>query len=715
MYCSTFNSTTAEEVSPLCLLPHHLAELKLSGLSDATISAAGIYSEDNYESLASQLNWLNVPKRMAPALVFPFVDEHGNNGYSRIKPDNPRTHGGKTVKYESPRGVPNRIYLPPGVGHILQHPDQELLITEGEKKALKATQDGFPCIGLVGVFGWKDGKTERLLPQLGRIAWKGRQVRIVFDSDIAENPLVRDAAARLAKLLTNLGALVRVVRLPSGAPSLDGRPTKVGLDDFLVAYGPEALRNLLNSATEPDPVSATNTKVDARELDPGDEARAYLNKDHLDGVRTLQFWRGMWWKWNQGAYHEVKATEVRNAVLRNLDSNYRKLGTDATNNVLDHVRAQAELSSQLEVPNWIGLPTADWQPTEILATRKTLVHLPSLTTDRNGIIATTPRFFTTAALDFDFDPAAPCPERWRGFLLDLWPDDIESINCLQEWMGYLLTPDTRQQKILLLIGPKRSGKSTICRIIRELIGAGNEVGPTLTSLAGAFGLQPLVGKSVAIIHDARLGGRSDKAVIAERLLSISGEDALTIDRKYAEAVTYKLPTRLMVISNELPRLTDASGALASRFITLSIRPSFIGKEDQELFSKLKSDLPGILLWAIDGWRRLRERGRFIQPASGLELVNEMADLSSPIGAFVREKCVVAPAAQVQRHTLYESYRRWATENGRGHLEDEAGFGRELRAAVPSLGSAQPNIAGKRVRHYTGIMLRESGGVGTSGT
>ena len=59
--------------------------------------------------------------------------------------------------------------------------------------------------------------------------------------------------------------------------------------------------------------------------------------------------------------------------------------------------------------------------------------------------------------------------------------------------------------------------------------------------------------------------------VVERLLSISGEDTLTIDRKYRDPWTGQLPTRFLVISNELPRFGDASGAIATRFVMLTLR------------------------------------------------------------------------------------------------------------------------------------------------
>ena len=217
------------------------------------------------------------------------------------------------------------------------------------------------------------------------------------------------------------------------------------------------------------------------------------------------------------------------------------------------------------------------------------------------------RFFTPVALDYDFDIDAGPPEHWLRFLSQLWPDDPQSIATLQEWFGYCLTLDTRQQKILMMVGPKRSGKGTIARVLRRLIGERNVAGPTLSSLGGPFGLQPLLGKSVAIISDARLGGRTDGSIVTERLLSISGEDSLSIDRKNTTAVESKLDTRLMLLSNELPRLSDVSGALAGRMIILRLSESWYGREDHGLFMRLEAELPGILLWAIEGWRRLRAR------------------------------------------------------------------------------------------------------------
>src|SRR4051812_14472128 len=110
--------------------------------------------------------------------------------------------------------------------------------------------------------------------------------------------------------------------------------------------------------------------------------------------------------------------------------------------------------------------------------------------------------------------------------------------------------------------------------------------------------------------------------------------------------------KFTVISNETPRLSDASGALAGRMIMFRLTRSFYGREDTSLFRDLVPELPGILLWAIQGWKRLNERGHFIQPESGQALVEEMEELSSPVGRFVKECCHVGPGYQVATTNLF---------------------------------------------------------------
>ena len=292
---------------------------------------------------------------------------------------------------------------------------------------------------------------------------------------------------------------------------------------------------------------------------------------------------------------------------------------------------------------------------------------------------------------------------WR-FLHSLWGDDSEAIEALQEAFGYFLITDTRQQKIFMLVGPKRSGKGTIARILTALLGRENVAGPTLGSLVTNFGLAPLIDKPLAIISDARLSGRSDQAVIVERLLSISGEDILTVDRKHQATWTGTLPTRFLLLSNELPELADASGAMASRFIVLTLRNSFYGREDTELTDKLRTELPGILRWSLTGLQQLRERGKFLQPSSSAEAIQELDDLGSPVGAFIRDRCEVEPGLEITCAHLYDAWKTWCEEQSWKRPSTKQRFGRDLRAVVLCIRVASRREGFNRVRYYEGVSL-----------
>jgi putative DNA primase/helicase len=294
-----------------------------------------------------------------------------------------------------------------------------------------------------------------------------------------------------------------------------------------------------------------------------------------------------------------------------------------------------------------------------------------------------PTFYNLNALPFAYDPEAADPKRWHQFLDSVWGDDPQQIELVQEVIGYLMSGETRLQKMFLIVGPPRSGKGTIGNIIRSLLGADNCTNPTLDTIGENFGREGLIGKSLATISDARLHGRN---MPVEELLAISGEDARSIPRKYKDHWEGVIPARILMLTNELPRLEDAAGALAARFVILHMTESFLGREDTSLARALEAELPGIALWALDGWDRVRARGQFIEPDSVREVTRDFADLGSPVKTFLRDRCVVDPECEVLKAEAYEAWCKWCEDNGRkwtGSMQMQI-FGRDIRAAIPKI-------------------------------
>lgn len=448
-------------------------------------------------------------------------------------------------------------------------------------------------------------------------------------------------------------------------------------------------------------------RTPAEELEPALEAQYLLaTKKSTSGVRTLHAWRGEFWEWRGGAYRQVEKDMLRSELWENLSNDYEGIHTSHVNNVTDALRGFAALSGDLSPPVWLAEESPPFPLDESLVTRQGIFHLPSLCQEKEGAqIPNTPNLFATSAIDVRHDPQAPQPRRWLQFLNELFEDDPRAIEQLQMWFGYCLTSDTSQQKMLLIVGPKRSGKGTLCSVLSDLIGRENVASQTGSGLATPFGLWPLYGKSLCILPDARFGGRADQQqIVVERLLSISGEDPLPVERKFLKTIVTKLTTKLLVTTNETPALRESSGALIGRMIVLQLRRSFFGREDRYLKNALRKELPGILNWAIAGWGMLAERGRFTQPDSALELLSHAAELAAPVKTFVNDCCQLRPECWTDSGALFEEWKKWGTRRGRkpGVMEK---FGRDLAAAFPELKRKQRRCGGKQKWGYEGIALQ----------
>ncbi len=442
---------------------------------------------------------------------------------------------------------------------------------------------------------------------------------------------------------------------------------------------------------------------------PMQVARAFVTHSLLvDGIPdapTLRYWRGGWWAWRTSHWIEVENRTVRSLLyaftehavyeagkfgLAPWGPNRRKIG-----DLLEALGSIIILPDDTHQPSWLDHRNSG----TIIAVGNGLLDLVS-----RDLYPHTPYFFNQTCVPFAYEPRAAKPQQWLNFLNALWPQDEDSINLLAEWCGYVISGRTDLHKIMLMVGPTRGGKGVIARVLRQLVGKENVAGPTLHSLSGDFGMAPLIGKPLAIISDARLSGK-DGNIVVERLLSISGEDTLTVNRKFRDQWTGKLPSRLHVISNELPKLGDASAAIVGRIILLPLSQSWLGKEDYDLELRLHSELSGILNWCLSGLQRLsiENKNRFTRLTAAEDMVNVMRDLASPVAAFVREKCEVRINKEIEVGLLFEAFKLWCDANNYPKSPMPV-FARDLRAAVGSIRVRMPGTH-NRVRVYTGIDLR----------
>lgn len=289
-------ATTAPHVKPVSatapppptVSPAHLDALKTSALTDATIAASGVYTARTTAAVADvlQRSW-----RRGGGLIIPFFDyDTGARTGGRVKPDQPRTTGKgdrvRVIKYDQPAAAGAMVYFPPGTRaeKRLDNAAKSVFFVEGEKKALLLDQLGLGCIGLTGSHNFHDSAAFKagdglswcaVLATVAPRVIRGKRVRIVFDSDVWDNPQIMLAMRRLAGLCLDSGAIeVAAVRVP---PDALGKAHGFGIDDYAARHGVEATRRVLR---------------DLQPIAEGEAVEPIAPRDPLLALRSLAWLAG---------------------------------------------------------------------------------------------------------------------------------------------------------------------------------------------------------------------------------------------------------------------------------------------------------------------------------------------------------------------------------------------------------------------------------------
>jgi putative DNA primase/helicase len=363
-----------------------------------------------------------------------------------------------------------------------------------------------------------------------------------------------------------------------------------------------------------------------------------------------------------------------------------------------------ELSNKIDAPCWLDARTTG----TVIAVANGLLDVAS-----RQLYPHTPQFFNLHAVPFAYDAAAGEPRHWFAFLDSVWPPPSDTTiphpaqDLLQEWFGYVLSGRTDFQKMLLLHGPTRGGRGTIGRVLTGLLGKESVAGLRFDDLGKDFGTEHLITKPLAIVGDERFSGKNMSEVVST-LLMITGEDTIAVGRKYRGRWNGKLPTRLMVFSNELQKLSDTSATIVGRFLVLRMTRSWLGREDLGLLDRLLGELPGILNWALEGLHWLMTNGKFTTDPEAAEIVAQMTALASPMRTYVEENCAIGEGKEFETYTvaLYHDHCTWRKANGHMAIANST-FGVSLRAAFPHIRSKKIDRPdGMQARLYIGIRLKK---------
>jgi putative DNA primase/helicase len=272
--------------------------------------------------------------------------------------------------------------------------------------------------------------------------------------------------------------------------------------------------------------------------------------------------------------------------------------------------------------------------------------------------------------------------------------------------GYIISGETKRQKIFFLRGKSRSGKGTMLRIMSMLMGKLNVVSPTIQDLCGAFGRENVVDKSLLIIPELDHTDQRAVNAAAAIMLSISGEDDLDVNRKNKKQLGgVRLVARIIFAGNGSPNFNQHTTAMGNRLLVLPFEVSFVGREDWDLTEKLATELPGILIWATEGLADLRAEDNFVEPSVSVAAKAEVLNSGDPTRGFVADRCELDPDATARKDDLFAEYVSYCKEAEARPLNRQKFFA-ALKTHFPTVRPARLGSDGDRTQVYVGIGLRE---------
>lgn len=657
-----------------------------------------------------------------PMLLVPSHGADGEvNGY-QVKPAVPRSRVNgngepKPIKYETPKGAPLVVDLPPRSLELLRRNEsQALWITEGLKKVDALVSYDCAAVGLSGVFNFRN--------RLGTLGdWedvpiKGRPAVICFDADAENNRNVQLAMARLGAWLKSRGASkVHYLVVPAQVGETDVK----GVDDFFAAGG--TLADLFEAARDTPPgvgMSADDASfTDAYLADK-------LCEDALEGHFCWAAGLG-WLMWDGRVWVEisdVKPTDVaRQWAQQQFECAADRMKREASSkDAAAKVAAWRGVLARNRITNLIGFARGilladaadfDGDP-DILNVTNGILDL------RTGILSPhDPSYLCTKMADAEYRPGARHP---------LWDKALTAVpTTLHEWLadrlGQSLTGyKTPDHVMVLSYGSGSNGKSTVTATVRRTIGTyGVQISDrVLMANPGDHPteLMDLRGARYAVLEETP----EARQLNVQRLKATVGTPEMTARRIRQDSVTFKTTHSMFVNTNYKPQVNETDHGTWRRLALLTYPYTFQKRADKVIgpFDRLGDpgmeyahDDPDVrsaaLSWMVAGARAWYARGRRMLeiPEMVENDTKEWRAETDLIMGFVDERLKLRAEAFTAAADLLTAFNEWAGERGHRPWNDKTfanRFGGHDVTRGAKVSQGRKYVGGRQVRGWHGVEI-----------
>jgi putative DNA primase/helicase len=278
------------------------------------------------------------------------------------------------------------------------------------------------------------------------------------------------------------------------------------------------------------------------------------------------------------------------------------------------------------------------------------------------ILPHSPDYLSTIQLNAEYDPSATCPE------LDQFLKDVviaDALPMVEEWIGYLMIPDTGQQKMFIASGPGGNGKGTFLKIVSTFLGEENTSSISLFDIAeDRFSTAGLFGKLANFRDDLD----TEKINRTGKMKAIVSGDAVNAEYKGRDQFRFRPFARHIFATNHLPHTSDFSEGYFDRFVITDFPNRIRGtaKDIKDYDAVLMSRphfFSALLNKALVGLRRLKSQGKFTYAESTQRELEEYKSDNNTAYTFILEHCNIGEGGRLTRSEIYQHYQGWCRDEG----------------------------------------------------
>jgi len=304
---------------------------------------------------------------------------------------------------------------------------------------------------------------------------------------------------------------------------------------------------------------------------------------------------------------------------------------------------------------------------------KTLLELEMLNRGdlmnvKNGMVDTKslrllphgPEYYSTIRLNVEYGPEHTC-ERWIEVLTDMFEGDHDKVRALQEYFGLCLTKSTEYEKSLFLVGEGRNGKSVVLYVLCELLGQENYSAVSLDMFDKSHYVASMFGK----LANVSIETKAKTSIYDSMFKAIVSGDPIEADRKYQASFVFRPFCKMIFATNNLPRVEDKTDAFYKRLLILKFNKQYLAsQQDKRLkYDLVGQELSGIFMWALEGLRRLRERGDFAISVDMLKEIQDYQEDNNNVIMFCEDNCDLSPGFATPISLMYDEYKAWCHGDG----------------------------------------------------